>query len=171
VKKVGVFVDLPLKEVLDISDRMGYDAVQLHGSESPGECREAMKEGFQVIKAFNIDRESDFKKIEPYLEACDLILMDAAGGGFGGTGRKFDWAFLDGYEYGKPFMLSGGIGPKDAEKILEIRNPRLFGIDLNSRFETEPGLKDRALLSEFMDRIRGASREITRQQNEKNDGK
>ncbi len=154
IRKVGVFVDQPSGEVLATCAQMGFHAVQLHGREAPDYCRRMRDEGFEVFKAFNIGNETGFGHLKEYRESCDLFLLDTAGNGFGGTGKKFDWERLAEYELDKPFFLSGGIGPQDAGRILLLDHPDLFGVDLNSRFETEPGMKDRHELAGFIRKIR-----------------
>ena len=111
------------------------------------------QEDLEVIKAFNIAQETDFDVMRDYLDSCDLFMLDSAGEGFGGIGQQFDWKRLGTYEFDKPFFLSGGIGPMDAENILGIKHPQLFGVDLNSRFELGPGMKDRSALAGFIEKI------------------
>ena len=154
IRKTGVFVDHPAEEVSGICRRMGFGCVQLHGGESPDLCRSLKEQGLEVIKAFQIGPNSGFQGMENYADACDLFLMDTAGFGFGGTGKKFDWRRLENYQLDWPFILSGGITPPDAKQILEIRHPRLFGIDLNSGFETAPAIKNRDVLEGFIQKIR-----------------
>jgi phosphoribosylanthranilate isomerase len=117
------------------------------------------KNGFIVFKAFNISGEEDLEVMRDYQDSCDFILMDTAGEGYGGTGEKFDWSCLGTYAPDIPFFLSGGIGPEDVDRILKLNHPRLYGVDLNSRFETEPGMKKKDDLERFIRRIRsGLSR-------------
>ncbi len=156
IRRAGVFVNMTPEDMLTECGRMKLDAVQLHGSESPDVCKLMKQEGLEVIKAFNIAQETDFDVMRDYLDACDMFLLDTAGPGFGGTGLKFNWNRLRDYNFDKPFMLSGGVGPADAEEILSIDHPRFYGIDLNSRFELEPGMKDGPALAEFVSRIRTA---------------
>jgi phosphoribosylanthranilate isomerase len=152
--KTGVFVNSPAEEVEETCRRMGFTAVQLHGDETPELCSSLMVGGLELIKAFRVGPHSDFGELEDYRDACDLFLLDTAGTGFGGTGRKFEWRRLEQYRLDKPFILSGGITPRDAERILEIRHPGLYGIDLNSGFETSPGIKDPDALEGFIQDIR-----------------
>ncbi len=154
IKKVGVFVDPEMIDVLDAIDDYGLDAVQLHGNESPSMCEDLSSE-VEVIKAFKIssDKEVDIDKlVEPYDAVCDFYLFDTGGGKgeFGGTGRQFDWSVLNKSRIEKPFFLSGGIGPDDAPRIKSFKHSDFFGIDINSRFEKAPGEKDMALLLKFL---------------------
>jgi phosphoribosylanthranilate isomerase len=154
IKKTGVFVDSPAEEVEETCRRMGFRAAQLHGDEPPEFCNSLKEGGIELIRAFRIGAQTDFREFEDYQDACDLFLLDTAGTGFGGTGKKFEWSRLEQYRLDKPFILSGGIAPPDAERILEIGHPGLYGIDLNSGFETAPAMKDRNALEGFIQRIR-----------------
>lgn len=153
LKKVGVFVNPEMIEVLDAIDDYGLDAVQLHGNESPEMCEDLGSE-VEVIKAFRISNNEKInidKMVEPYDAVCDYYLFDSGGlkESFGGTGQQFDWSVLTKAKIEKPFFLSGGIGPGDAEKIKTFRHPDFFAIDINSKFEKEPGVKDMAKLLQF----------------------
>lgn len=157
IRKTGVFVNSSREEVLSISDRMNFQAVQLHGGESPAFCRDIKKSGLELIKVFSfgmgdgLERMIRFsEQMEEYLEHCDLFLFDTAGRSYGGTGNKFDWTRLSEYTLEKGFFLSGGLAPGDLGEILELKHPQLFGIDLNSGFENEPGCKNPDLLAEFI---------------------
>jgi phosphoribosylanthranilate isomerase len=153
LKKVGVFVNPSYSDLLDAIDEYGLDIVQLHGNETPEMCQD-LSEDVEVIKAFRIeDSSADIDKIvEPYDAVCDYYLFDTAGlkESFGGTGKQFDWSILNKAKIEKPFFLSGGIGPDDAAKVKAFKHPDFFAIDVNSKFETEPGVKDMAALLKFM---------------------
>ena len=153
LKKVGVFVNPSYSDLLDAIDDYGLDIVQLHGNETPEMCQD-LSEDVEVIKAFRIeDSSADIDKIvEPYDAVCDYYLFDTAGlkESFGGTGKQFDWSILKKAKIEKPFFLSGGIGPDDAAKVKAFKHPDFFAIDVNSKFETEPGVKDMAALLKFM---------------------
>lgn len=154
IRKVGVFVNALPGDILDICRSLDISMVQLHGSESPEHCIRLRDSGMDVMKAFSIGENEGFERMEEYTGCCDYFLLDTADPGFGGTGRKFDWGKLDDYGYDKPFFLSGGIGPQDAENILSLDHPRLSGLDLNSRFESAPGIKTREELDGFIKKIR-----------------
>ncbi|MFC2114875.1 phosphoribosylanthranilate isomerase [Bacteroidota bacterium] len=154
IKKVGVFVNIPTEAVLSRCRQMGIRMVQLHGDESPDYCKAMQDNDMEVIKAFGVGKNDDLKHISSYQNACDYYLLDTASKEFGGTGKQFDWEHLDEYVEEKPFFLSGGIGPEDAERIAELKHPNLFGVDLNSRFETKPGIKNRDELAGFMQKVR-----------------
>jgi len=153
LKKVGVFVNPSYSDLLDAIDDYGLDIVQLHGNETPEMCQD-LSEDVEVIKAFRIeDSSADIDKIvEPYDAVCDYYLFDTAGlkESFGGTGKQFDWSILKKAKIEKPFFLSGGIGPDDAAKVKAFKHPDFFAIDVNSKFETEPGVKDMASILKFI---------------------
>lgn len=151
LKKVGVFVNPELIDVLDAIDDYGLDVVQLHGDEPPGMCDDLSSE-VEVIKAFRI-KEGDMDidaLVKDYDDVCDYYLFDKATDySIGGTGKQFDWSILKKAKIEKPFFLSGGIGPDDTAKIKSFHHPDFFGVDINSRFEKEPGVKDMALVLGF----------------------
>lgn len=154
-KRVGVFVDEDIETVKRIADDYALDYIQLHGHESPEYC--AQLRGFKLIKAFNIATTEDFKQTEPYTGIVDYFLFDTKGKSVGGNGEKFDWSVLSAYDDNTPFLLSGGIGPDDAEVLTSHSSPltskKCVGIDLNSRFEIAPGLKDINKLKEFLNAL------------------
>ena len=151
LKKVGVFVNPEMIDVLDAIDDYGLDAVQLHGDESPEMCEDLSSE-VEVIKAFRVSDGVDIDKlVAPYDAVCDYYLFDTGGlkESFGGTGKQFDWTILTKAKIEKPFFLSGGIGPDDAPKVKACKHPDFFGVDINSQFEKEPCVKDMAKLLQF----------------------
>jgi len=141
VKKTGVFVN---ERESAVRQRIGegLDAVQLHGSEPPEFCRAIRETRAEVIKAFGIHRDFDWGIPALYIDAADYFLFDTAGSRHGGTGKTFDWLILREYPLDKPYFLSGGLDEENIPQALEIQDPRLAGLDLNSRFEIRPGLKD-----------------------------
>lgn len=164
IKKVGVFVDAPLEEVLEKVAHYQLDAVQLHGKESADYCatlRHAELDsasqkdgtpklvrgnGFKTIKVFSIKDDFDFDVLKEYEEVCDYFLFDTKGKLPGGNGYTFDWSVLEKYTSNKPYFLSGGIGLDSTEKLQDFLNStaseNCFAIDVNSKFETAPGLKN-----------------------------
>lgn len=150
-KRVGVFVDEDIEQVKRIADEYALDIIQLHGHESPDYLHQLR--GWKVIKAFNIATPSDLESTKPYEGIADYFLFDTKGKSVGGNGEKFDWSVLDSYDGQTPFLLSGGIGPDDAERINAFHHPQFAGIDLNSGFETSPTMKDPALLRTFLSQI------------------
>lgn len=150
-KRVGVFVDARIEEVKSKADEYALDLIQLHGSESPAFC-ERLKANSrqQLIKAFNIAIQEDLQQTSPYEGLVDYFLFDTKAKMVGGNGTQFDWSVLSAYQGNTPFLLSGGIGPDDAEKVRNFHHPQLAGIDLNSRFELSPALKDIEKLKQFI---------------------
>lgn len=154
IKKIGVFVNEDLEDILTIATKYDLDGVQLHGTELVEMCKELRKAKFIVIKAFPVAEAYNFKVTKAYEGTCDFFLFDTKTDAYGGSGVKFNWAMLNEYVGETPFLLSGGIAADDAEAILKIEHPKLAGIDLNSKFEVKPGLKNVELLSGFLKEIR-----------------
>lgn len=152
LKKVGVFVDSTLDDILQHISDYQLDIIQLHGQESP-DFAKALKP-HTIIKAFNIEKADDLLQTEKYKGIADYFLFDTKGKMAGGNGQKFDWSVLTAYQGKTPFLLSGGIGPEDAESVKSFHHPRCIGIDLNSRFESEPGFKDINQLKTFINKLR-----------------
>ena len=149
ILKVGVFVNEEIDRVEQLVEEHQLDLVQLHGNETPEYCGMLMGHGILIIKALNPDAD-----IEAYSEVVQTLLFDTPGSGWGGTGRKFDWSLLKQQNVALPYILSGGIGPEDARAIGELKQKNLLGIDLNSRFELSPGVKDIGLLNDFFLELR-----------------
>jgi phosphoribosylanthranilate isomerase len=154
INKVGVFVNSSIEEVLLMVDECRLHMVQLHGDESPKYC-ERIADYVSVVKAFRVsDNDSIEWMIRPYMDVCDMFMFDTMGAGYGGTGKKFDWNMLKGSNIGKPFFLSGGIQPDDTNALIEFKDEpvskALFAVDINSRFETSPGVKDMKKVEKFI---------------------
>jgi len=158
--RVGVFVDAGRDEILRRHEQFRFDYIQLHGSESPEFCRQLReRDGLKVIKAFGIADEDVRESVNGYENACDLFLFDTRTSGYGGSGRCFDWKLMDSYEEKTPFLLSGGIGPESLQNLRRFRHPLLAGYDLNSRFETSPGIKDSTMLEAFLNELKSNGNE------------
>jgi phosphoribosylanthranilate isomerase len=156
INRVGVFVNETAEEILRTVDEWRLHMVQLHGDESPKFC-EHISNHITTIKAFRIGPgENTEWKIHPYREAADMFLFDTVGVSYGGTGQQFDWALLEKARIEKPFFLSGGIGPEDGERLKDFAEKKkdLFSIDVNSRFETAPGIKDMGMIEAFCKQIK-----------------
>ena len=152
-KRVGVFVDEDAETIKKIANDYALDIIQLHGSESPKQISHLLTLSpphLSIIKAFNIDTAADFKATKPYEGIVDYFLFDTKAQLPGGNGQQFDWSVLRAYKGDTPFLLSGGIGPDDAERVNAIHHERCIGIDLNSRFELSPALKNVAALRRFL---------------------
>ena len=157
VCRVGVFVNPTADEVVLKVRELGLNRIQLHGAETPELCRAIHKAtGLPIMKAIQVAQASDLNACSAFERAdgVDMFLFDTKSSGWGGSGKSFDWSLLDSYDGSNPFILAGGIGPGAEERLVEIEHPKFRGIDLNSRFETEPGLKEISKLSVFINNIR-----------------
>ncbi len=154
IRKVGVFVDEPFDGLLEKFKKNQLDMVQLHGSELPDYCERLKKMDIPVIKVFSITPDFNFGVVQPFDNYCDYYLFDTAGELPGGSGIKFDWEKLDQYTGNKPFFLSGGIRPTDTETFKGVLHNKLHAVDLNSGFETAPGVKDIPKLKTFFEEVR-----------------
>lgn len=164
IKKTGVFVNAEINFVIEKVTTLGLQAVQLHGHESPEYCDtlrhtqyiidDALLKKPEIIKVFSIKDSFNFEDLKPYETVCDYFLFDTKGKLPGGNGYTFDWNVLNDYPSTKPFFLSGGIGPDQIEDVKKfILNPAskyCYALDVNSKFEIEPGLKNIKLLKEFI---------------------
>ncbi len=150
IKKTGVFVNAEIAEIEQIIEQYRLDSIQLHGDESPAFCNHFRPET-EVIKTISIKDKASFETAKLYRDACDLFLFDTQSEHFGGTGKTFDWQWLDAYTLNKPFYLSGGISLENFAEINKIKNKQLIGIDINSKFETAPGIKDIEKIKQLID--------------------
>jgi phosphoribosylanthranilate isomerase len=151
LKKVGVFVNADYDEIMQVVEDYGLDVVQLHGDESPELCEE-LSEDVEVIKAFKVkdSKVSIDEMVADYDEVCDYYLFDTASSEVeGGTGKQFDWKLLSKSKIEKPFFLSGGIGVEDVAKVKAFKHPDYYAVDINSKVEKEPGVKDMGLVLQF----------------------
>ncbi len=159
VFKIGVFVNASYDEVMNHVDNFGLDMVQLHGDETPYYC-EQMSNYISVIKAFRVVEGDNIEwKTKNYFKDTDMYLFDTLGISYGGTGIKFDWNILSGLDINKPFFISGGIGPEDPALLKGFtKDPvakDLFAVDINSKFEVAPGVKDMELVQQFVTDLNG----------------
>lgn len=154
INKVGVFVNASVEEVLQMVDECRLHMVQLHGDESPRYC-EKIADYISVVKAFRVSETDNIGwRIQEYMNVCDMFMFDTEGVGYGGTGKKFDWGKLKNVAVGKPYFLSGGIEPTDVEFLktfaAQPEAKGLFAIDINSKFESSPGIKDLDKVKQFI---------------------
>ena len=159
--RVGVFVDEMPQNIITRVVNFQLDLVQLHGHETPTMIRNLratldpdIRPGIKFIKAISVGSRDDIAAYKTYEDCVDYFLFDTKCPTVGGSGNQFDWSVLAGYAGETPFLLSGGIGPDDAERIRTFHHPKCIGIDLNSRFETAPALKDISKLKQFIKKIR-----------------
>jgi phosphoribosylanthranilate isomerase len=152
IRKVGVLVNEPLKEALKVAQSGVFDLIQLHGNESVDYCRKLSQE-IGIIKAFSVS-EALPDNLSEYNSYCKMFLFDTAGEKYGGTGKMFDHRILSGYSPDTDYILSGGISADDSTYIKSMNSDRMVAVDLNSRFEIRPGIKDINLLKNFIEKIR-----------------
>ena len=155
INKVGVFVNQDYDFIIDKINNFKLDFIQLHGDEDYQFCKK-IKTRCKVIKVFNIGSDFDFEILNSFESVCDYFLFDTKGDLYGGNGIKFDWKLLKKYPSKKPFLLSGGIDITDFTEILKIKELKLpiIGIDINSKFELKPGLKNIKKVKELIKKMK-----------------
>ncbi|MBO9594928.1 MAG: phosphoribosylanthranilate isomerase [Niabella sp.] len=154
IKKAGVFVNAPVEDVRERIAAYGLDVVQLHGDESPEYCSR-LQGMAELVKVFRVAGDEDVALItKPYVPVADAFLFDTKAQAYGGTGKKFDWSGLQKATLERPYFLSGGIGPDDAAALHSfLKDNNVYALDVNSKFETAPGIKDMELLATFLSRL------------------
>lgn len=153
-KRVGVFVNASLEQILAKAQKFSLEYIQLHGDEPPAFCSELKNRGLKVIRALRIANTDDIIRAESY-NMADLMIFDTKTELYGGSGKKFNWQLLENYKGCVPFLLSGGIRSDTFEEIKAFFHPQFAGIDLNSGFEISPALKDVGKLNNFIEKIKG----------------
>ena len=158
IKKVGVFVNEEVSVINELIKKHDLKGVQLHGDESALFCSElkaSNKTGLEIIKAFAISENFDFSMLKNYMLVCDYFLFDTKGKERGGNGTLFDWKILEQYPFDKPFFLSGGIGLAEMDRVKSFLKSPLsnycYALDVNSKFESEPGIKKVDELKKFIE--------------------
>lgn len=154
IKKTGVFVNAETAEIEQIIDQYHLDTIQLHGDETPEFCK-YFRTKTEVIKVISIKDKSSFETAKLYQDACDLFLFDTHSDNYGGTGKTFDWQWLDTYTLDKPFYLSGGISLENFAEIKKLKHKQLVGMDINSKFEIRPGIKDIEKIKQLINLMNG----------------
>lgn len=139
--KTAVFVNESAENISALIDKYKFDAIQLHGNEGPEICA-LFKGRVKVIKAFGLSEDFDFEQLYAYADHVDFFLFDTKTNIHGGSGLSFDWSILDKYELDIPFFLSGGLSLDNLDEVKNITHPQFYGVDLNSKFETGPAMKD-----------------------------
>ncbi|VBB44633.1 N-(5'-phosphoribosyl)anthranilate isomerase [uncultured Paludibacter sp.] len=166
IKKVGVFVNEDLENILTYIEKYKLDAVQLHGAENYTLCKKLKDESkVMIIKVFSVMSADNFKVTKEYEPVSDYFLFDTKTDVYGGSGQKFNWNILNEYKGNKEFILSGGISLSDVKPICKIFHPKLIGVDLNSKFEIKPGLKDVEKLRMFIHEFRNTPKNRIVEQN------
>jgi len=158
IKRVGVFVNETSEIILRLAAQYGLDLVQLHGEETPEQCAEIQATGLPVMKAFPVGETFDFATLMPYVSSCTYFLFDTKTDLRGGSGHTFDWRLLENYPLSVPYFLAGGIELSHVPQLQALQLPGLFAVDLNSRFEKAPGLKNVDLLCEMFLALRNRSK-------------
>ena len=153
IKKVGVFVNESIDSIAKTITKYDLYFIQLHGNESPEVCKELMPYA-KIIKAFGVDADFDFKKLDAYQDFVGYFLFDTATPNYGGSGKSFDYELLNNYHLEIPFIISGGISLENIKSIKQIKRERLFGVDINSKFEISPGLKDAEKIKQFIKQLK-----------------
>lgn len=156
-KRVGVFVNESVATIAALVAKHQLDYVQLHGNETATfveMLRTSLPVDTGIIKALSVETADDIQRWREYQGLVNLLLFDTRCTTYGGSGTQFDWQVLQAYDGDIPFLLSGGIGPADAARVKAFHHPRCVGIDLNSRFEISAGLKDVALLKQFINELK-----------------
>lgn len=161
-KKVGVFVDKDFATIKSIIEIYKLDAVQLHGNELPEMCA-ALRKQVEVFKAFGVDGNFDFNLLKSYENNVDYFLFDTKTAAHGGSGKTFDRQVLHKYQFKTPFFISGGLNNENLEEVLKFKHPAFVGVDLNSGFETEPGLKNIETLTAAFDLVKAHNASFTAQ--------
>jgi phosphoribosylanthranilate isomerase len=152
VQKVAVLVNEPFEKALKIAQSGYFDLVQLHGNETPAYCSK-LSQQIRLIKVFSVSEKLP-PNMHDYNDFCEMFLFDSAGENYGGNGKAFDHKILSEYKLDKKFILGGGISSDESPHIKSLKTPKLAAIDLNSRFEVRPGIKDIKLLKYFMEKLR-----------------
>lgn len=153
-KKVGVFVNATLGEILSAVEKHQLSYIQLHGNEPLVLAKALQENGVKIIKYFGIENVIDNLKMAEWERYSSYFVFDTKGKQFGGIGAKFNWNLLNDYQLSTPFLLAGGISVKDVAAIKKIKHPAFVGVDINSKFELEPGIKNIEQVKLFIDAMR-----------------
>ena len=153
IQKTAVFVDEGKERIDELIDEYGFTTIQLHGKETP-EFADSFGNKVTVFKAFGLDNDFDFSQLNAYADKVDYFLFDTKTDIHGGSGKTFNWYILDKYKLNVPFFLSGGLSLDNLEQVTKITHPQFYGVDLNSRFETAPGIKDIEKLKQAFDLVK-----------------
>lgn len=156
-KRVGVFVNAEIADITDKVRAFGFEIVQLHGDESTEYCRQlksVLGDNIKMIKTVQISSESDIIRTAEYESIIDYFIFETKCSSYGGSGKQFDWDILEHYNGSIPFLITGGICAEDVQKVQNFRHPQFAGIDLNSRFEVSPALKNITILKDFVSKVK-----------------
>jgi phosphoribosylanthranilate isomerase len=154
IKKVGVFVNETVQEIIRQANRLKLNVIQLHGDETEQQCRDLRENGFKVIKVFSVDDQFNFEKTQNYKNLVDYFLFDTKGKYFGGNATTFDWTLLKKYDQEIPFFLSGGITSSNVHQLVGLKGMNIHAIDVNSGVESQPGFKDIKKINELIEELK-----------------
>nr|PZN58472.1 MAG: N-(5'-phosphoribosyl)anthranilate isomerase [Bacteroidota bacterium] len=156
IKRVGVFVNASVDEIIATSKRHSLWGAQLHGRETPEQCAAVREAGYKVVKAFSVDATFDFSTTSAYRDVVDFFLFDTKGPLYGGNARRFDWNLLEKYDQSVPFFLSGGLAPENVAEVKHLTEMNVHALDINSGIESSPGVKDPARLNALLNAVTAA---------------
>jgi phosphoribosylanthranilate isomerase len=155
VEKIGVFVNASFDEIKKYAKLYQLNLIQLHGNETPEVCKQLQDLGYGVIKAFGVDESFDFNSLNPYQSSVDFFLFDTKTSDHGGSGITFDWNILTNYTLDIPVFIGGGVGLENLNELLNFNFPFLYSVDMNSKLEIEPGLKDISKVQKAVELVKG----------------
>ena len=155
VEKIGVFVNASFDEIKKYAKLYQLNLIQLHGNETPEVCKQLQNLGYGVIKAFGVDESFDFNRLKPYHTSVDFFLFDTKTSDHGGSGITFDWNILTNYTLDIPIFIGGGVGLENLNELLNFNFPFLYSVDMNSKLEIEPGLKDISKVQKAVELVKG----------------
>ena len=154
IKKVGVFVNETTEAILHAASRHGLTLIQLHGHETPEQCRDLKANGLGVIKVFSIGEDFDWSIVQPYKPVADFFLFDTKGKYYGGNAQAFDWTLLQQYDQEIPFFLSGGLSPENIGDVARLKDMNLYALDVNSGVEDSPGVKSISKIESVLEKLK-----------------
>ncbi|SHG45699.1 phosphoribosylanthranilate isomerase [Chryseolinea serpens] len=157
IKKVGVFVNETTETILNLASRYDLTLIQLHGNETPEQCRELKAKGLGVIKVFSMGEDFDWSVVQPYKPVADFFLFDTKGKYYGGNAQAFDWSLLQQYDQEIPFFLSGGLSPENIGNITGLKDMNLYALDVNSGVEDSPGVKNISKIEFVLEKLKSLS--------------
>jgi phosphoribosylanthranilate isomerase len=154
IKKVGVFVNETTEAILNTASRHDLALIQLHGNETPEQCRELKARRLGVIKVFSVGENFDWSTVQPYKPVADFFLFDTKGKYYGGNAQAFDWSLLRQYDQEIPFFLSGGLSPENIGDVARLKDMNLYALDVNSGVEDSPGVKNTSKIESVLEKLK-----------------
>ena len=157
IRKVGVFVNETTEAILKLASQHDLTLIQLHGNETPEQCRELKAKGLEVIKVFSVGEDFDWTIVQPYKPVADFFLFDTKGKYYGGKAQAFNWSLLQQYDQEIPFFLSGGLSPENIRNITRLKDMNLYALDVNSGVEDSPGVKNISKIESVLEKLKSLS--------------